>query len=272
MRNLLTTLAASALLAAGTSTGAFAYDCSGATKAAAGDCSSPCGTSVKNVAAGDCSMKSDCGAKASATSLASADGAELNMAPGGADTTTVKMGYGLDHKVPDFTLTDTKGQSHNLSDFAGKPVMLVFYNQKCPYVVEVADRLNKFAEKYSDNVTVLGIDAGINNSPEEIASYAENRSFPILVDRTSNSARKFEATRTPEVFLLDGDGVIRYHGAFDSGQGSAEDRKTYAKDALKALMNGETPDVQKTKAFGCTIKFNPETSLSDETASAANPA
>lgn len=178
----------------------------------------------------------------------------------GGEGEKMKAGYALGHKVPDFTLADTTGMKHNLSDFDGKVRVLVFYNQACPYVVECYDRINEFSEKMADkDVVTLAIDAGINNSEDSIAKHAEKLNFPILVDRTSNIARKFNAARTPEVFILDRDGVVVYHGAFDNGKvEDASERRTYAADAVKAVLKGEEPMVSQTKAFGCTIKFNKE--------------
>lgn len=193
-----------------------------------------------------------CAKACSSTCTASAKGADEDM---------IKAGYGLGERVPSFSLNDTTGKTHTLSDYKGKVTMIVFYNQGCPYVVEMWDRLSDFTTKYADkDVVVLALDAGDSNSAEAIAEHAKDRKFPILVDRTSNSARNFSATRTPEVFLLNRDGVVSYHGAFDNGARGAEEgtRRTYAADAVDALLRNEEPLVNQTKAFGCTIKFNKE--------------
>lgn len=229
-----------------------------ATGAQAGDCASSCGG--EKVAKAECGEKKEgCGEQsACADKTACASGEKVAMAKGGAADASVVVGYGLDQKVPNFTLTDTNGKVHNLTDYAGKPVVIVFWNQNCPFVVEMQDRFAEFTKTYTEKgVAVLAIDAGVNNSEAELKTYAATRPFPLLVDRSSKIAVDFAATRTPEVFLLNKDGVVVYTGAFDNGQQGKEPgtRKTYLEDAVKAVLAGGTPEVRQTKAFGCTIKF-----------------
>lgn len=192
----------------------------------------------------------------------------VDMAKGGAAEGGVERGYGLNKMVPDFSLEDIHGNTHTLSEYRGKIVSLIFWNQRCPWVVEMDDRLADFTERYQDEVVVLAIDAGINNSVEDIKEYGKGFPFHLLLNRDSNLARKFDAKFTPEVFLLDKEGVVVYHGAFDNSRsGSDEDgtRRSYMEDAVKDVLAGNTPDVVQTRAFGCTIKFAPEqTAMADE--------
>lgn len=198
-----------------------------------------------------------CASACSADKVANAQAEQLGIAKGGAAEDAVK-GYGLDKQVPDFKLNDANGKTVSLSDYSGKPVVLVFYNQACPFVVEVKDRLNEFTKTYSEKgVGVLAIDAGINNSEEDLKKEAASVTFPILVNRDSDLAKKFNAKRTPEVFILDKSHKVVYTGAFDNGeQGAAAGaRKSYAADAVEAILKGASPEVTQTKAFGCSIKF-----------------
>ncbi len=252
MKKMLSTLALAAILSV-----AGLY---GTAQAGCGPCGAHKEASAEKVADKSCGEK--CATECSSTKNVAATSEDVDMAKGGADDSKEMTGYGLDQKVPDFTLTDTEGNKHSLSDYRGKVVALVFYNQKCPYVVEAHKRISKFADKYEEKgVKVLAIDAGINNDPEEISEHAETVAYPVLLNRESDLARKFQATRTPEVYVIDQEGYVRYTGKFDSGQEVDADgnREAPAKEAIKALMNGEDVPVKKTKAFGCTIKFNPET-------------
>jgi len=242
MKKTLTTAVMAALLAIGT-TGAFA--------GADGECS------VAKAA-----MSADCATACSSGSVAAAEGVAVGMAKGGAEKGTVTAGYSVGSQVPNFTLSDTTGKSHNLTDFRGKVSVLVFYNQACPFVVEVADRLGAFTKEYSEKgVAVIAIDSGVNNAAEKIAEHAKGVAYPILVNNDSSVARNFKATRTPEVFILDKEGVIQYHGMFDTGQTLDEsgNRATHSKNAVDALLAGKPVEVKETKAFGCTIKFNDKT-------------
>ena len=223
---------------------------------ASGSCgaSASCGDKVASACEGE--KKSDC----AAACAASCGGEQVAMAKGGADNTTVE-GYGLGKKVPNFSLEDIHGNTHTLNQYEGKITALIFWNQACPFVVEMHDRLNTFTDKYKDkDVVVLAIDAGINNSVEDIKKYGADRPFHILLNRDSELARKFDAKFTPEVFLLNTEGVVVYHGAFDNGRAGAGEgaRRTYMEDAVTALLEGRAIDVNQTRAFGCTIKFAPQ--------------
>ncbi len=192
----------------------------------------------------------------------SADAAHDEMVRGGGHDEAAAVGYGLGYRTPDFTLTDTEGKEHSLSDYEDKIVVLVFYNQDCPFVVEMWDRLAEFNEKYEDDgVVVLAVDPGVDKTPEALYEHAANRPYTILEDRSSLLALQFEATRTPEVFLHDRNGVVVYHGVFDTGRRGAEEgnRRAYTEEAVKALLEGREIEVKETRAFGCTIKWNPET-------------
>lgn len=187
------------------------------------------------------------------------NGAAVDMDKGGAAKENVAEGYKLGQKVPNFTLKDSEGKDHSLADLnKDKIVAVIFFNQSCPFVQEMESRINAFAKDYAaKGVNVVAIDAGVNNKPEDIAKKAKTLNFPILLNPDSDLAQKFGATRTPEVFLLDKNGVVQYHGMFDNGEKGAEanSRKTPAQDATDALLAGKEVAVKETDAFGCTIKF-----------------
>jgi peroxiredoxin len=209
---------------------------------------------------GTCSA-SQAAATGEKASCAAACAEKATMAKGGAADSNTVSGYQLGQKVPDFTSVDSTGKEFKLSDHAGKTVVLVFYNQGCPYVVEVKDRLSEFTTKYADKgVAVVAVDSGISNSKEAIAEHDATVPYTILVNNDSTIARNFEATRTPEVFVLNKDGVVSYTGAFDNGEKGVKEGavKTFTEDAVKALLAGQEPEVKQTKAFGCSIKFAPK--------------
>lgn len=80
--------------------------------------------------------------------------------------------------------------------------------------------------------------------------------FPYVVDATSNLARAFGATKTPEAFLFDRDGKLVYHGAIDDNADEpSKVENAYLKLALDAVLNGGVVAVKETKSIGCTIKF-----------------
>ncbi|MBP1619725.1 MAG: thioredoxin family protein, partial [Acidobacteria bacterium] len=77
-----------------------------------------------------------------------------------------------------------------------------------------------------------------------------------VVDATSDVARAFGATRTPEVYLFDAAGKLVYKGAIDdNAQDAAKVQHRYLADALEAVSAGREVAVRETKAIGCSIKF-----------------
>lgn len=83
---------------------------------------------------------------------------------------------------------------------------------------------------------------------------AKNYLFPYVVDTTSEVARAFGATHTPETFLFDASGRLVYHGTIDdNARDAGKVQHTYLRDALDAVLEGKSPAVQETKALGCTI-------------------
>lgn len=243
---------------------------------------SECAVKVSQVADAACGDKSGCGGDkvknvgnlADAAKACPVAAEQLALAKGGADGESIKEGYKLGYRVPAFTLEDTEGKKHDLAKVReeGKPALLMFYNHSCPYVVEMWDRFDEFHKQYSEKIHILAIDAGFNHSIEQVAAHAEQRVFPIAHHPTSKLARKFEATRTPEVFILDRDGVIVYHGMFDNGQrGSAEGaRRSYAQYAVEDVLAGRDVEVPETRAFGCRLVYNPVSAPdAEETASEA---
>lgn len=241
-------------------------DCAAACAAACGD---KAAKSVVNVAAkGECAKacadKGACGGcdtmKAIST-VASGSPAGNVEAAGLAGNDALKArtsAYTIGARVDPFALTHAKsGATKSIAELAGeKATVLIFWNQNCPYVVEVVDRVDAFASEMGEKgVSVVAIDAGVDKPVEAIKEYEANRKFPILVNRDGEVAAAFGATRTPEVFILNSDMQIVYHGAFDSGRGDEADRKHFVRDAVSDLMAGNEPSVKQTRAFGCTIKY-----------------
>jgi len=160
--------------------------------------------------------------------------------------------------MPDFTLRDIEGVEHTLSQYRGKTVVLVFASFKCPWSKGADPQIAALAEEYSDrDVVFLAIDSHYDTSPEEIAAYANAARLPFATvkDEGNRYADLVGAKRTPEVFLVDREGALVYHGAFDNRRGTdAPGGKTYTADALAALLEGKSIPVAETRSWGCTIK------------------
>ncbi|MBP8131137.1 MAG: redoxin domain-containing protein [Candidatus Hydrogenedentes bacterium] len=114
------------------------------------------------------------------------------------------------------------------------------------------------AEQYREQeAAILAIDSHYDTSPEELSAYAASRTlpFPVLKDAGNRYADRVGAKRTPEVFLVDGEGHLVHHGASDNRRfpGSPGSRP-YTAEALSALLHGKPVPVQEARAWGCTTK------------------
>ena len=155
-------------------------------------------------------------------------------------------------KAPAFVLkaVDT-GQSRALESFTKargvKGAVVLFLSCRCPYVAQAHAPLADLYKQYGDKVSFVGLNANQNEKVDDIkADAAQSFAFPMLRDEGSKVADLYGAQRTPEAFVVDPSGVIRYHGGVaDLGP------------ALAQLVGGSPIAKTESKAFGCTIKRKP---------------
>jgi hypothetical protein len=81
--------------------------------------------------------------------------------------------------------------------------------------------------------------------------------MPYLYDADQDVARAYGAKTTPDVFVLDGAGRLRYRGAPDSDYEDPDQRAAWVRDALDAVLAGQEPSQAETKPVGCSIKWKP---------------
>ena len=165
----------------------------------------------------------------------------------------------LDTIVKDFTLKDAGGASHALYKLSEeKPAIVVlFLATQCPIATDYAERIVALVKIYDEKrVQFIGINSNKQEKVEEITEYSEKHGFefPVLKDPENKIADYFGARRTPEVFLLDAERVLRYAGAVDNSP--KEPTKHYLQDALDLIITGKDipKSSRKTRAVGCTIK------------------
>lgn len=181
-----------------------------------------------------------------------------------AATRTTGEGYQVGDKIENFTLKNVDGNMVSLTDFEdAEGFVIVFTCNTCPYAVMYEDRLIELHNKYvSQGYPVIAINP---NDPEVKAGdsfaamqeRAEEKDFPFvyLFDEGQNVYPKFGATRTPHVFIVDNEMILKYIGAIDdNAQDASSVSIRYVEDAIASLKNGESPDPDYTKAIGCTIK------------------
>ena len=126
------------------------------------------------------------------------------------------MSLGVGDQAPDFTLPGTGGREYSLAEFRGHPVVLVFYpGDDTPVCTKQLNTYNDDLEQFSDmNAQVIGISAQDVGSHDAFAS-KHGFDFPLLAD-TDKSVAGLYGTLGPigfprrSVFILDGDGIVRY--------------------------------------------------------------
>jgi peroxiredoxin len=173
------------------------------------------------------------------------------------------QGYEIGDKVEDFELKSTDGEMVSMSDYEeAEGYIIIFTCNHCPFAKAYEDRIKEIHEDFAPQYPVIAINP---NDPEiqpddsfekmKERAEAQDFNFKYLFDGEQKVFPKFGATRTPHVFIVDNNMKLRYIGAIDDNYKSAEDvEKTYLRDAVEALKNGNDPDPEKTKAIGCTIK------------------
>lgn len=162
--------------------------------------------------------------------------------------------------VEDFSINNYDGITYTLSNVQdAKAVVIMFWATECPYVQPFNDRINEFVKEYQNKDFVFwAINSNNTESVDRVIEHAKinNYVFPMLKDNNNVVADMFEATRTPEVFVLDNNRTILYHGRIEDSSHKEKVTSYDLKNALDELLAGEEITVKSTKSFGCTIKRN----------------
>ena len=175
------------------------------------------------------------------------------------------MSVAIGDPAPGFRLPTTDGGEASLDDADGAPAVVVaFWCNHCPYVRAWEERFNDIAREYSDRgvVTVAICANDATTHPADsfenmVARAAERRYvFAYARDDSQQVPRAYGAERTPEVFVLDGDRAVAYHGAIDDDSDPDRASQHYLREALDAVLAGRAPDPPETSAVGCTIKWS----------------
>jgi len=181
--------------------------------------------------------------------------------PAGISTAPLPARSSVGRRIADFKLSDTAGNAGLLADLrAAKFVVVAFVGTECPLVRLYTPRLEQLAREYAERgVQLVAIDSNLQDTPDELAAFAKQLgvSFPLLLDEDGSIADRFGATRTPEVFVLDAERVIRYHGRIDDQfQVGAQKPEVGRRDlavALDELLAGKPVSHPALAVSGCLI-------------------
>ena len=172
--------------------------------------------------------------------------------------------YKIGDKATDFKLKSVDGKMYSMADYKNaKGFIIVFTCNHCPFAKKYEDRINDLAKKYKPKgYILLAINpndpvAEPTDSYENMIVRAKEKGFvfPYMLDEGQKIYPQYGATKTPHIFLLDKNHIVRYIGAIDDNVDSASEvKEKYLENAIAALESGKTPSPETTKAIGCSIK------------------
>ena len=177
---------------------------------------------------------------------------------------SLSTGYQPGDTATDFKLKSVDGKYYSMADYKdAKGFIVVFTCNTCPFAVKYEDRINDLAKKYKSKGYIL---LAINPNdpiaqPDDTFEFMQKKAkdkkfaFPYLVDEGQKIYPQYGATKTPHVFLLDKNHVVKYIGAIDDNSDDASAvKEKYLENAIAALEKGTEPSPVVTKAIGCSIK------------------
>jgi peroxiredoxin len=161
----------------------------------------------------------------------------------------------INEPVPDFELPDLQGNLHKLSDYRDRIVIVNFWSCECPHSERADALLVERLKQWGDKLIMLSIASNQNESAQSVEEAARNRGIPtVLMDAGHKVADLFEAVTTPHVYVVDGEGVLRYRGAVDDVTFRKRTATRFFLDeVVGSLFNGQLPALTESPSYGCTI-------------------
>ena len=177
--------------------------------------------------------------------------------------TALEMGDSLPEAALELPLVDLEGATSSLAAHGIESgLLLVFTSNTCPYATDWLDRFPRLAKAAQErDLPFLLVNSNARkrqaeDSPEAMAELVEEHAFdfPYLVDPESRLADALGATRTPEVFLFDGERRLVYHGALDDHSGPFEKVENHwTLEAMDQAFSGGVVETAETPPLGCAI-------------------
>jgi len=186
----------------------------------------------------------------------------LHASTGSMQTPVVETGVAIGKPAPAFSLTDQDGKTVQLSDYAGKLIVLEWMNPACPIVQRhySAGTMIGLYKQYKDKGIVwLSIDSTStdDNAADKKWATGQQVPWPILSDAGGATGKAYGATNTPGMFVIGTDGAVLYKGAIDNDpQGDrGASGVNYVSQALDEILAGKPVSAPETKQYGCSVKY-----------------
>ncbi len=166
--------------------------------------------------------------------------------------------------LPGLKMKDVSGKEVSVKDaMHANGVLVMFSCNTCPYVIKNQARtkaIAAFAKQQQIGVILLNANEdsrGDDDSYTAMQSYAKQQAYDFYyaVDSNSQQANAYGATRTPEIFLFDAKGILRYRGAIDDNPVDARNvKRLHAREAITEMVTGKDVSVKTSRSLGCAIK------------------
>jgi len=173
----------------------------------------------------------------------------------------------LGSAAPDFSLESTHGKTVSLGDFAGKPLLVIFMCNHCPFVKHLRSALAEFGRDFQTRgLAIVGISSNdVEAYPQDgldqmkVEAQEAGYTFPYLFDGTQAVAKAYRAACTPDFFLFDKCKKLVYRGQFDDSRPKTDIPITGAdlRAACEAVLSGDPVTERQLPSIGCNIKWKP---------------
>ncbi|WP_207916216.1 MULTISPECIES: redoxin domain-containing protein [Gammaproteobacteria] len=173
--------------------------------------------------------------------------------------------------APNFSVIDSHGVTHSLSDFAGETVVLEWTNHDCPYVRKHYESGNmqslqqRFTEQGVVWLSVISSSPGTQGhvsaeQANELTSSRNAAPTAVLLDESGTMGRAYSARVTPHMYVIDSEGVLQYAGGIDSipsaRQSDIERAEPYFANAAEQVLSGEAVSRPISRPYGCSVKYS----------------
>lgn len=182
-----------------------------------------------------------------------------------------RSGALIGNTAPEFSLTDSNGQTVQLEDYRGKHVVLEWVNFDCPFVKKHYDKsqnMQALQTKYTGKGVVwLSINSSAPGKQGNFDSAEINRRIKAkgaqatayLLDPEGKVGRAYGAQTTPHMYIIDPEGTVLYQGAIDSNSSASADTiadaTNYVSQGLDEALGGKALSTSTTKSYGCSVKY-----------------
>ena len=163
-----------------------------------------------------------------------------------------------------FTLPATDGSDHSFP-VEGTPTVVIFTCNHCPYALAWHERTCAVARDYDGRAAFFAVNPNdAERYPRDSFAAMKERveregdwPMPYLHDESQKVAREYGARTTPDVFVFDASGELRYRGAPDADYDDESQNAAWLRAALDAILEGREPEPAETEPVGCSVKWKP---------------